>query len=121
MTREVLNFLAKFKKLQNPMLLKIQAGILKLPRECVLGICVFPGADQTGKPVEGFWIERKNLSNFARSRFAAIGDDISAHGRAKLSVAFVDILNCAFALIAAGKIEVNVRPLTPFLGEKTFE
>src|ERR1700751_1408136 len=45
MARQILNFLAKFKKLPDPVLPKIQACILELPVECVLGVGVLPGAD----------------------------------------------------------------------------
>src|SRR6185437_13114203 len=47
-----------------------------------------------------------------------IGDNVCRHGRAQFSVALVDILNGAFALIAARQIEIDVRPFAALLGEK---
>ena len=38
-----------------------------------------------------------------------------------LSVALVDILDGALALIAAGKVEIDVRPFAALLGEKALE
>src|SRR5262249_11279540 len=54
-------------------------------------------------------------------RFAAIGDDIGAHGCAQFSVAFVHILNGALALVTAGQVEVDVRPFTALFGEEALE
>ena len=71
--------------------------------------------------VERFIVEAQRLADFARRRPSAIGDDVRSHGRAELAVALVDVLNDALALIAAGQIEIDVRPLAAFFGEKSFE
>ena len=89
--------------------------------ECVVGIAIFPGGNGGRNFVESFRIEAQSLAHFARSHAAAIGDDIGGHGSAALAVAFVQILNDAFALVAAGKIEIDVRPLAAFFGKKTLE
>ena len=86
-----------------------------------LASLVFPGADEAGEAIQGFRIERQSLADFARGRAAAIGDDVGGHGRAQFSVAFVDILNGALALVAAGQIEIDVRPFAALFGEESFE
>jgi len=48
--------------------------------------------------------------------------DIAArHGRAALAVAAVDILNHFFAFVAAGQVEIDVRPLAALFGKETLE
>src|SRR5262245_29363194 len=121
MAWQVLHLLAKLEKFQDAMLAQVESGILKLPGERVFRIGVLPSAYQAGKLVECFWIERKHFADFARRRFSTIGDDIGAHGSAQFSIALINILDSAFALIAAGQIEVNVRPFAALLGEETFE
>src|ERR1700746_3696892 len=71
--------------------------------------------------MQGFRVEGKHFADFARSGFTAIGDDVGGHGGAKSSVAFVNVLNGAFALVAAGQIEIDVRPFAAFCRKKTFE
>ena len=70
---------------------------------------------------ERVFIEAKHLAHFARGGTSAIGADVGGHGRAALAVTFVDILNNFFALIAAGKIEIDVGPLAAFFGEKALK
>src|SRR5437879_2289778 len=79
--RQILHFLAELKKLANAMLPEVQTCILKLPRERVLGIRVFPGAHETGQAVQSFRVEGKDFSNFASGGLAAIGDDVRGHLR----------------------------------------
>jgi hypothetical protein len=58
------------------------------------------------------------LLHFAPRHAVAIGDDVGGHGGAAFAIAFVQILNDAFALIAAGQIEIDVGPLAAFLERK---
>ena len=102
-------------------LLKIEAGVAELAVERVGRIFVFPRAHQAGKAIQRFRIERKRLADFARRRAAAIGDHVGGHGRAQFPVALVDVLNGALALIAAGKIEIDVRPFAALFGKKPLE
>ena len=87
----------------------------------VVRIFVFPRAHQAGQAVQRFRVERQRLADFARRRTPAIGDDVGGHGRAQFSVALVNILNGALALIAAGQIEIDVRPFAALLGKKSLE
>ena len=76
---------------------------------------------QPGKPAECFIVKVERFTNFARRRAATIGDDVCGHRGAEFSVALVNILNRALALVAARQVEINVRPLAPFLGKKPFK
>ncbi len=62
-----------------------------------------------------------HLADLARGEASAIGDDVRGHGGAKFSVALIDVLNDALALIAAGQVEIDVRPLAAFFGEESLE
>ena len=65
--------------------------------------------------------EAQRLAHFARGRAPAIGDDVGGHGRAQLAVALVDILDGALALIAAGKIDIDIGPFAALFGEEALE
>src|SRR3984957_21354639 len=121
MPRQILNLLAQFKKLQNPVLSQIKTRILKLTCQRILRIGVLPRTDQTRKPIQCFRIERKNFPNFPSRRLPPISDHIGAHCRTQFPVTFVDILNRTLSLISAGKIPDDVRPLPPLLRKKSFE
>jgi len=45
----------------------------------------------------------------------------AGHGRAAFSVTLVDILDCPLPFVTAGQAQINVRPLTALLTEKSFE
>src|SRR5204863_2303425 len=84
-------------------------------------ILVFKMADEAGEAVECLHIEAEHLADFPRRRAAAIGDDIRGHRRAERAVSLIDILNGALALIAAGKIEIDVGPFAALFGKESFE
>ena len=121
MARQILHGLAQLEKLANPRMPKVEARVAELALERVAGIPVFPRSHEGGQAIERFRIKRQRLADFACRRAPAIGDDVGGHGRAQFSVAFVDILNGALALVAAGEIEVDVRPLAALFGEKSLE
>jgi hypothetical protein len=121
MARQVLHFLRELKKFVDAVIREIKTCVLELAGEGIVRISIFPRADQAGEAIQGFRIKGKNFSDFARGGFAAIGNHVGGHGGAKCSVAFVNVLNGALALVAAGQIQVNVRPLAAFFGEKAFE
>ena len=89
--------------------------------ERVVGGPCIPTSRPGWTTIERFRIERQSLADFARRRAAAIGDHVRGHGRAQFPVALVDILNGAFPLIAAGQIEIDVRPFAALLGKKSLE
>ena len=60
----------------------------------------------------------RTLPDFARGGASAISDDVGGHGGAVLAVALVDVLDDALALIAAGKIDIDVGPFAALFGEK---
>src|SRR5205807_900860 len=99
----------------------IQARVLKLALGRVFGILPFPGANQSRQAIDRRHLEAQRLADLARSRAPAIGDDIGGHGGAQLAVPLVNILNDALALVAAGQVEIDVRPLAAFFGEEALE
>src|SRR5438128_10563838 len=76
---------------------------------------------QARQTPEHFIIKPERLADFARRRSAAISDHVRGHRRAKFSIALVNVLNHALALIAAWQIEIDVRPLAAFFGKKPLE
>src|SRR6266566_3555981 len=89
----------------------IQPGIAKTMVEGVVFVTVFPGGDCGRNFVQSFGIEAQRLSHFPRSQPTAVSDHVRGHGCATLTIKFVQILDYALTLIAAGKIEIDVRPL----------
>ncbi len=76
---------------------------------------------QSGQTAKRVVIKAERFANFARRRAAAISDDVCRHRRAKFSVALVNILNRALALVAARQIEIDVRPFAALFGKKAFK
>src|ERR1700733_12550157 len=116
MTRQILHHLAKFKKFADALVRRIETGVMKLPLERIVCVLVFPRAHQTSQAVEGLWIERKRLADFARCRASAISDDVRRHRRAQFSVPLVNILNRALPLVSTWQIEIDIRPLAALFG-----
>src|SRR5579864_7448489 len=102
-------------------MIQIQPSIAEAMIECVVGVAIFPGGNGGRYFVESLGIKPQSLAHFARSHAAAISNDIGGHGSAAFAIAFVQILNDTLALVAAGKIEINVGPFAAFLGKKTLE
>src|SRR2546421_7367788 len=100
---------------------QIKTGVAELLLQRVVRPFPLPGADQPGKLIDGFGIKAQSLAHLARRRASAIRDYVGGHGRAQLAVALIDVLDHALALIAAGQVEINIRPLAALLGEKTLE
>ncbi len=100
---------------------EIQSGIAKTMIECVVLVAILPGGNRGGNFVESFRIETQHLAHFAPRHAAAVSNDVRGHRCAPLAVTFVQILNDALALIAAGQIEIDVRPFTTFFGKESFK
>src|SRR5688572_18740515 len=99
--------------------IKTTAGKLSLKR--VERILVFPIPGELRKAVNGRCIKPQNFSGFARRRPATIGNDICSHRGTARAIALVDILDGALALIAAGKIQIDIGPFATLFGKETFE
>ena len=67
------------------------------------------------------FIKSQDFADFARRGAPAIGNDVGRHRGAQFPVALINILNRAFALIAAGQIEIDVRPFATLFGKKPLE
>ena len=78
-------------------------------------------AHQAGEARDHLLFKAERLAHFARGRAAAIGDDVGGHGRAECTVVLVAILDHLFALIAGGKIEIDIGPFTATLAQESLE
>ena len=63
----------------------------------------------------------KTLPTSRAARPSSIRDDVRRHGRAQLSITLIDILNRLLALIAAGQIEIDVRPFAALFRKKSLK
>ena len=102
-------------------MVEIESGIAKAAVERIVFVAKFPGGDGGGNFLERFRIEAQRFAHFARGHAVAIGDDVGGHGGAALAITLVDILNNFFALVAAGQVEIDVRPLAALFGKEAFE
>ena len=93
----------------------------KLRLQRIVFVLPLPGADELGQAVEGFGVEAEGLARFACGGASAIGNDVGGHRRAQFAVTLIDVLNCPLALVAAGQVEIDVRPLATLFGEKALE
>ena len=100
---------------------QVETGVAEPMVEGVVLVAVFPVRDRGGKLVQSIGIEAENFADFARCHAAAVGDHVGSHGRAPLAIAAIQILNYGFAIVAAGKIEIDVGPLATLFGKESFE
>ena len=119
--RQILHGLVQVQKFAYARILKVQAGIAEMPLGRVAGVLPFPRPHQTRQAIQRHNFEAQRLAHLARRRFPAIRNYVGRHGRAQLAVALVDILDGALALIAAGQVQVDIRPLAALFGEESFE
>ena len=121
MARQILHALAKLDVLGDAAMLNVEAGVVKVAAQRIVFVLPLPGADELGQAVEGLGVKAQRLAGFARGRASAIGDDVGGHRRAEFAVALIDVLDCSLALVAAGQVEIDVRPLAALLGKKALE
>src|SRR6266567_6486549 len=121
MTRQILYGLAQLKIFPDTRMAQVEAGIAKAVVEGVIRIAIFPLRDCSRDFAQSFRIEAEDFANFARCHATAVSDDVSSHGGAAFAIAAVQILDDGFAIVAAGEIEINVRQLAAFFGEKSLE
>src|SRR5258706_12982054 len=76
---------------------------------------------QPGQPSDGVLIKTECLAHFTGRGSSPVSNDVGSHRRPQFSVAFVDVLNRALALVSTGQIKIDVRPLTTLLGKKSLE
>ena len=121
MPRQILNQQAQIEKFADQRMAGVEPGVVELAGQRVVGVLIFPGAHQAGQAVQRLRLDAQSFADLPRRRAAAIGDHVGGHGRAQLSVAFVDVLNGAFALISAGQIQIDIRPFAALFGKKALE
>ncbi len=121
MPRQILHRQIQLEEFSDARIRQIEAGISELPLRRVFRIFPLPAADQAGKPVERCDLESQRLAHLARRRPSAVRDDVGGHGRAQLSVALVDILDDALALVARWQVDIDIRPLAALLGKESLE
>src|SRR5207245_10414637 len=96
-------------------------AIARAEIQTVVVVAVLPGAHNGRQSLQGFRFKAQSSAHLAGGEAAAISNDIGSHGGATLSILTIDVLDHAFALIAAGEVEVDVRPFAAFFGEKSLE
>ncbi len=119
--RQVLHGQEKVKELSYARMAELETGFAELARGGVAGVLVLPGTHQARQAVERGRVKAQRLTHLPRRRAPAVGDDVGGHGRAPLAVAPVDVLDHALARLAAGQVEVDVRPLAALFGEEALE
>src|SRR3954463_3184856 len=121
MARHVLHGHGEFEEFLHARMTEVASGGTELTLEGVIGTFVFPSADEFGDAVESVRVEVEGLADLACGGASAIGDDVGGHGGAEFSVMLVDVLNDTLALVAAGKIKVDVGPLAALFAEEALE
>src|SRR5437016_9403583 len=121
MSREVLNREKVAEKMFRPDVLRIQprgGNLFGELRDGLADLAEVPGGEVLGEPIDLLGRVAQGLSRLARGRAVAVCDDVGRHARAVGSVLLVDVLDDALALIAGGKVEVDVGPLASLFREE---
>ncbi len=121
MARHVLQGYDDIEKFADLQVVEVEAGFAELFFLCVFFVVIAPHGGEGGNFVERGHIEAEDFARFARGEASAIRDDVGGHGGAVFSVALVDVLNDALALIAAGEIDIDVGPFAALFGEEALE
>ena len=98
--RQVLHAQTKLQIFRNTWMRKVEARSPEVVAHGVACAAPFKLAHHAGKPAQRLFIESKRLAYFARSRLAAIRNHVRRHGRAKLSITLIHVLQRLFALVA---------------------
>ena len=77
--------------------------------------------DELREPADRLGILSENFAHLPDRHLDPVGDHVRGHRRSGEAVFPEDVLDHFLALIAGGQVDVDVRPLAAFLGEKTFE
>src|SRR5262249_12489505 len=78
-------------------------------------------AQEAGEAVDLLGGHAQDLADLPRGAAVAVGDDVGGHGRPPRPVFLVDVLDRPLPAVAAGPVQVDVRPFAPLLGEDTLE
>src|SRR5262249_31593309 len=77
----------------------------------IFGAAPLEAAHHGRETIERLRVKAEDFADFARRQPATIGTDVGGHGRAQLAISLIDILDGLFSFVAAGQIQINVRPL----------
>src|SRR5215472_13610753 len=121
MTRQILQAHAQVQIFRDALMSQIKTGIAEMTIESIFRSVPLPSTDKSGETVQGLHVEPEDLADFACRRTSAISADVGGHGGATLAVSLVQILDGFLALVAAGQIEIDVRPFAALFRQKTFE
>src|SRR4029077_20757711 len=97
-----------------------QTGLLNLRFE-LERVREIAAGKQMRKTIDDAWGKIKRFANLPRRTASAIADDICRHRCAVFAIASINFLNDCFPAIAAGKIEIDIRPAFAAFIQKTFE
>src|ERR1043165_4781914 len=74
--------------------------------------------EEAGKTIQNIRLKIQRFPDLARRAPSTITDDIGSHGCTVLAVALINLLNDLLSSIAAGQIDINIRPaFAPFTQE----
>src|SRR5262249_53308233 len=114
MPRQILQAHTQIQILGDAMVAEVKASVVEVTVKSIVGAAPLPAADQRGETVQRLHVKPKHLADLARGQASAIGADIGGHSGAALAVSPIQILDGLLALVAAGEIEIYVRPLAAF-------
>ena len=119
--RQVLRHLVELAEFAHARMLEVEAGFAELALGGVLGIFPFPGPRQAAELFQAGDFEAQRLAHLARGGAAAVRDHVGRHRGAELAEALVHILYGLFAFVAAGQIDIDIRPLAALFAEEALE
>ena len=117
----ILHALANLQVFGNAAMLRVEACRAETGVQGIGWALPFPCAHQLGEAAQRLRIEAERLARFARGRPSSVSNDIGGHRRAQFAIALVHVLNGAFTAVAAGQIEIDIRPFATLGGEEPFE
>src|SRR3954454_12124089 len=105
----------------NPRIGDVQPGVAEPLLHCVLLVFPFEVRHLRCETTEFLLTKAQNLPDIPNGGTRAVRDDVRGHGCSTSAIPLEDILDDLFSVRVAWEIEINVRPLTTFFGEKALE
>ena len=83
-------------------------------RAATIGIEIGKSVDQSGRKVQDF-------TDFSNGTASTISNDIGCHRGTVFSIAVINLLDHAFASVATGQVQIDIRPAGMSFTEKAFK
>src|SRR4051812_32581308 len=107
--------------MRNPRIADVQPGVAEALLHRVLLVFPFEMRHLRCEPTEFLLTKSQNLAYIPNGGTRAVSNDVRGHGCSAGAITLEDILDHLFSVRVAREVEIDIRLLTAFFGEKALE